>query len=108
MSAPESHGGHHGPGVKAYLIVFGALSVFTAISFICNYLAHPEVGVISREMSFVLILSVAVVKAVLVGTYFMHLIVDWRKLFYLLIPAFILGAMMMCVLLPDIVLIWKR
>jgi caa(3)-type oxidase subunit IV len=108
MSAPESHGGHHGPGVKAYLIVFAALSIFTAVSFICNYLAHPEVAVISREMSFVLILSVAVVKAVLVGTWFMHLIIDWRKLFYLLIPAFILGAMMMCVLLPDIVLIWKR
>ncbi len=106
MNDADSFEGHPGPGVKAYLVVFGALSAFTAISFFCNHLA--QTGAITHEMSFVLIMSVAVVKAVLVGTWFMHLIVDWRKLFYLLIPAFILGAMMMCVLLPDIVLVWKR
>jgi hypothetical protein len=34
--------------------------------------------------------------------------VDWRRLYYLLIPAFILGTMMMIVLMPDIVLAWHQ
>jgi cytochrome c oxidase subunit 4 len=104
------HGEHHGPGVKAYLVVFAALSIFTLVSFGANRLAHPEgggPGPITPHQSFVIILGVAVVKAVLVGTYFMHLIMDWRRLYYLLVPAFILGTMMMFVLLPDIVLAWR-
>jgi len=99
------HGEHHGPSVKAYLVVFGALAVFTLVSFAVNYWAREDLK--NREhTAFVLILAVAVVKATLVGTYFMHLIVDWRRLYYLLIPAFILGTMMMIVLMPDIVLAW--
>jgi cytochrome c oxidase subunit 4 len=96
---------HHGPGVKAYLVIFAALSAFTMISFFVNYLARE--GKITHFQSFVVILGVAIVKATLVGAYFMHLVVDWRKLYYLLIPAFILGTMMMIVLLPDIVLAWR-
>jgi caa(3)-type oxidase subunit IV len=95
---------HHGPGVKAYLIVFSALAVFTLVSFVANTLARR--GTITPHESFAIILSVSVVKTCLVGAFFMHLIVDWRKLYYLLVPAFILGTMMMIVLLPDIVLAW--
>ena len=76
-----------------------------AVSFVVNYLAREEK--ITHFQSFVIILGVAIVKATLVGAYFMHLVVDWRKLYYLLIPAFILGTMMMIVLLPDIVLAWR-
>jgi cytochrome c oxidase subunit 4 len=95
---------HHGPGVKAYMIVFAALAVFTAISFVVNeFVRH---GTFTKTTGLILILGVAVCKAVLVGTYFMHLIVDWKKLYYLIFPAFILGAMMITVLLPDVVLAW--
>ena len=38
----------------------------------------------------------------------MHLKYDWGKLYFLIVPAFILGAMMMIVLLPDIVLAWHH
>jgi cytochrome c oxidase subunit IV len=96
---------HHGPGVKAYLVIFAALSVFTLVSFLVNYMARE--GHITHFQSFVIILGVAVVKACLVGAYFMHLIVDWRRLYYLLIPAFILGTMMMIVFMPDMVLAWR-
>ncbi len=95
---------HHGPGVKAYLIVFSALALFTLVSFLANLIARKEV--ITPHESFVIILSVSVVKTCLVGAFFMHLIVDWRKVYYLIVPAFILGTMMMIVLLPDIVLAW--
>lgn len=104
-SPNAGHDEHHGPGVKAYLGIFGALSAFTLVSFVANYYARQHT--ITHEQSFIIILGVAVVKACLVGTYFMHLIVDWRRLYYLLIPAFILGTMMMFVLLPDIVLAWR-
>ena len=92
----------HGPSFKAYMVVFGALSIFTAISFVVNEAVRHDV--LSTQSGFLLILAVAVVKALLVAIYFMHLIVDWGKLYYFIFPTFILGTMFMIVLLPDIVL----
>jgi cytochrome c oxidase subunit IV len=97
---------HHGPGVRAYLVVFAALALFTLVSFVANYLARHDT--ITPHESFIIILGVSVVKTCLVGAFFMHLIVDWRRVYYLIIPAFILGTMMMIVLLPDIVLAWHQ
>jgi cytochrome c oxidase subunit 4 len=105
--ADTSHaGGHAGPNVGLYLTVGVALSVFTALSFVFNTMARKDM--ITHDTSFVLILGVAVCKAVLVGMFFMHLKYDWFKLYFLIVPAFILGAMMMFVLLPDIVLAWHK
>jgi cytochrome c oxidase subunit 4 len=101
VTDPHGPEAHHGPGFQAYMVVFGALSIFTAISFLVNY----TVG--RNHTGLVIILGVAVIKAVLVGTYFMHLIVDWPKLYYLIFPTFILAAMFITVLLPDIVLAWS-
>jgi cytochrome c oxidase subunit 4 len=97
----EAHDqGHKGPDFKTYMIIFGALSIFTAISFIVN-------ATVGRNMTgLMIILTVAVVKAILVGVYFMHLILDWPRLYYLIFPTFILAAMFITVLLPDIVLSW--
>jgi cytochrome c oxidase subunit 4 len=102
---PDAPGAHHGPGVKAYLVIFTALALFTLVSFVANYYARKDV--ITHVQSFVIVLGVAIVKACLVGAYFMHLVLDWRRLYYLLVPAFILGTMMIIVLLPDIVLAWR-
>jgi cytochrome c oxidase subunit IV len=97
---------HHGPAIKTYMVIFVALSIFTAVSFLVNYAVRD--GKLSEHAGFALILGVAVVKAVLVGTYFMHLIVDWKKLYYFIFPTFILGSMFIVVLLPDIVLSWPH
>jgi cytochrome c oxidase subunit 4 len=94
----------HGPNTKTYMVVAGALAIFTASSFIFNQLAQKDV--ISTQQSFTLILAVAVCKTTLVGMYFMHLKFEWGKLYFMIIPAFILGAMMMAVLLPDTVIGW--
>jgi caa(3)-type oxidase subunit IV len=107
---PESSGTahaeeHHGPTIKAYVVVFSALLVFTVLSFVSNYFAHKEV--ISTYTSFAIILSVAVCKATLVAMYFMHLVLDWGKVYIMIVPALILGPMLVVVLLPDIVLAWK-
>jgi cytochrome c oxidase subunit IV len=93
---------HEGPGFQAYMVVFLALSTFTAISFLVN-------ATIGRNITgLLIILAVAVTKAILVGLYFMHLVVDWGKLYYLIFPTFILAAMFITVLMPDIVLAWHH
>jgi cytochrome c oxidase subunit IV len=92
---------HHGPTLTTYLSVAGALAVFTASSFIFNEMVRH--GMISSMTGLALIMVVAVCKAILVGAFFMHLTYDWSKLYYLIIPALILGVMMMLVLMPDFV-----
>ncbi len=102
MADPHHAEAHHGPDVKAYMVVFAALSVFTAISFLVN-------ATVGRNLTgMLIILAVAVCKATLVGMYFMHLVVDWGKLYYLIIPALILGTLLIVVLMPDIVLAWHH
>ena len=104
---PDTHGDPgHDVSVKTYMVIFGALIIFTAVSFVANTLAHHEV--ITKFTSFAIILSVAVCKATLVGIYFMHLIFDWGKVFIMIVPALILGPLLMIVLLPDIVLAWRN
>lgn len=101
----DEHGGSH---LKGYLVVFGALTVFTAISFVANHYANTTPPAISPHTSFAIILSVAVVKAILVAAFFMHLTLDWGRVYFMIIPAFILGTMMVIVLLPDVVIYWHR
>lgn len=94
------HGGdHHGPTFKLYMIIAAALAVCTASSFVVN--GQVTAGNLTAVMGFVLILGVAIIKAVLVGVYFMHLKWDWKKLYFVIVPVFILGVMMMIVLMPD-------
>lgn len=106
MAEAHATEAHHGPGFKGYMVVAVALAVFTTVSFIVNMMVRN--GSVTDTMGFSIILIVAVCKALLVAMYFMHLVVDWGKLYYLIFPAFILGAMMMIVLLPDIVLAWRN
>ena len=93
-----------GPSFQLYLVIFGALCVFTALSFLFNMLAHLDV--ITHMTSVTLIVLVAVVKALCVAAIFMHLKFDWGKLFVIIIPVSIMAVMMVIVLLPDIVLGW--
>jgi caa(3)-type oxidase subunit IV len=100
-----THDAAHDLRVKAYFTVFIALSVFTAVSFAANWAAHHDY--ISSFTSFAIILGVAIIKAFLVGLIFMHLNFDWGKVYFIIVPIFILGVMMMMVLMPDIVIPWQ-
>ena len=91
-------GDTHGPTLNTYLVIFGALCVFTAVSFIVNV----ALG-IGSPTGMAIIMGVAVVKATLVAMFFMHLKFEWFKLYFLIVPVMILGVMMILVLLPDIV-----
>jgi cytochrome c oxidase subunit 4 len=80
--------------------------VFTAVSFIVNVFVRGEH--IAPGTGFVIILAVAVVKALLVVTYFMHLKWDWGRLYFLIIPALVLAPMLVLALLPDLVIYWSN
>jgi len=99
---PASGEAHAGPNFQTYIMVFCALCVFTALSFVFNTLANY--GVISHEMSVVLIVIVAVIKALCVAMIFMHLKFDFGRLYCIIIPVSIMAVMMIIVLLPDIVI----
>jgi caa(3)-type oxidase subunit IV len=104
MTETAHHEAHHGPKLQSYLVIGIALSIFTVVSFVVNSMVKKDM--LETHTGFFIILAVAVVKAFLVGMYFMHLKYDWPKLYFMIIPAFILGAMMGLVLLPDMVLAW--
>jgi caa(3)-type oxidase subunit IV len=95
----------HDLRVRAYFTVFIALSIFTAVSFLANEAVRR--GWIGAQSSFVIIIGVAVIKAILVGLIFMHLKFDWGKVYFIITPIFVLAVMMMLVFLPDIVIAWQ-
>ena len=101
LAGAEQHD-HHAGIFKIYMVVATVLAVCTASSFVFNYLVHEKS--LSVVMGFVLILGVAVLKAFLVGFYFMHLKWDWRLLYFIILPVFILGVMMVIILMPDCVI----
>lgn len=102
----DHHDGHaHGGSVQAYIAVFIALCVLTAVSFVANTMVHN--GTITATTSFAIILGVACVKATLVALIFMHVKWDWSKLYFMILPSFILAPFLVLALLPDIVLYWK-
>jgi caa(3)-type oxidase subunit IV len=105
MADAHEPAAHAGPNFRLYMIIFGALSVFTLLSFVVNW-AERQFG-FGAHTGATIILCIAIIKATLVAMIFMHLKWDWGRLYFLIIPAFILGTMMMMVLLPDIVLAWR-
>jgi heme/copper-type cytochrome/quinol oxidase subunit 4 len=87
---------------RRYMIIFVALCVFTGLSFVFNELARRDV--IAHMTSVWLIVLVAIIKAVCVALIFMHLNIDWGKVYAIIVPVGIMAVMMVIVLLPDIVL----
>jgi caa(3)-type oxidase subunit IV len=98
--------GHAGPNTRLYLIIGACLAVFTGTSFLFNSLQRA--GIMSDVQAFWLILGTAVIKAVLVAMFFMHLKFEWGKLYFMIIPALIIATMMVIVFLPDQVLAWQH
>jgi len=94
------HDAAHDMKFKAYLTVFVALCVFTAASFGIN------LALGTNHLSAGLILLVAVIKASLVAYIFMHLNHDWRLVYGIMTPVFILAVMTVIILSIDGALVW--
>ena len=99
MADAHAEHAHEGASFGIYMTIFAVLSVCTLLSFLVNHIYGA-----GNYTGAAIIMVVAVVKAVLVAMIFMHLKWDWSKLYFMIIPALILGLMMMIVLMPDIVL----
>ena len=97
---------HHGPAVRSYWLVFVLLCGFTAVSFVVNYFVRA--GSLTASTGFIVILSVAIVKALLVCAIFMHLKWDWSKVYFMIVPALVLAPFLMFALLPDILIYWQN
>lgn len=87
---------HNEPSDKMYLAIAGSLAGLTVVSYVGDLLHMPRPALIC------LVLLVALVKATLVATFFMHLKFDWSKVKVMLVPAAILAAVLVFALLPDI------
>lgn len=91
--AHDDHGTHH----VNYLAVFVALCVFTALSVGFDLLHFG-----SHAVTIVLVLAVAVAKAMCVLMFFMHLKFEGNWKFVLLAPTTILAIGLPLALMPDI------
>ena len=91
----EQHKDSHAGIFLAYMLVFLALCVFTAASFVVNWALGQN------ATSAGIILGIAVIKAFLVAYIFMHLKYDWPKVYGFLIPIIILCVMSVIIFLPD-------
>ena len=82
--------------VRVYLLVFGALAVFTLVTVGASYLD------VSVPMAILIALLIASVKASLVACYFMHLISERKALYsVLLLCVFFLIALMLLPVLTQ-------
>ena len=80
-----------------YLIVFLALCLFTALSVVFDLLSFDN-----HAVTVVLVMAVAVAKALCVMMFFMHLKFEGNWKFILLVPTTILAIGLPLALMPDI------
>jgi cytochrome c oxidase subunit 4 len=104
-AADHGHDDHHEGHIsdKTFMKVFIGLMIFTALTFTANQVLGPG----SATLAFVIIGGIAICKALLVVTFFMHLKIDWKKIIVFIVPTMILAPLMVIVLWPDIVLAWR-
>lgn len=85
-----------------YITIFGWLLVLTVVEIGLTYLP------LARNVMVSLLVGSAVVKALLVALYFMHLRSEVRLIISILIVSMLLGAVFVLGLFPDIVIgYWK-
>ena len=89
----EMHAESHAP----YLKVFFALAIFTAIEYFYARIFKDTFTTLVLGLMFW-----AVIKASMVGWYFMHLKFEGRWVYYMLVPAGILAMVFIFTLTPDI------
>ena len=84
MTDSHTHAAHGPTSIRPYIVIFVLLSIFTSISFLVNLFVRDSY--IAVGTGFVIIMGVAVVKALCVVAYFMHLKWDWGRVYFLVVP----------------------
>lgn len=95
-----AHDAHHDAHPEPnYMGVFYILCACTAVSFIT--VSHFWVSNLGAQSGHMVVMLVAVIKALLVAMYFMHLKYDWFRVYGMMIPTMIMGTLLVLALLPD-------
>ena len=95
----HAHGDDHVDHNPTYFKVFASLTVFTAIELVyAQIFANTFVVLVLGLMTW------AIIKAALVGLYFMHLKYEGKWVYAMLVPAGILAIVVVAALIPDVVL----
>lgn len=99
-AAEQGHGDHGHGGTGVYLKVFLALCVLTTMSFftysdLWPFHDTPAVG-------WIFMLAVSCTKALLVMTFFMHLLWEANWKYVLTIPASLMSVFLVIALIPDV------
>ncbi|MDB4637498.1 cytochrome C oxidase subunit IV family protein [Planctomycetaceae bacterium] len=87
----------HSHGNVAYIVIFFALMIFTAISIVADVVHIP-----SAALKTVIVMSVAVAKATCVLLFFMHIKFEGNWKYILLAPTTILAIGLPIALMPDV------
>ena len=87
---------HHGPPVHTYYLIFGCLAVLTVVTVAVSRIHMPVAAAVTVA------LLVAISKASLVATFFMHLKYDARVLRLMCLVPTILTLMVLIALMPDV------
>lgn len=86
----------HGGGDALYYRIFGALALFTLLTYGLSFLPLPHAARFTGSM----VISIA--KAALVALFFMHLRFEKRFLAYIFLFPFVLAIIFSVMILPDI------
>jgi cytochrome c oxidase subunit 4 len=93
----HAHGADHAGHVRTYLRVFLSLLIFTLIEyFYAHWFKDWFVALVLGLMTW------AIIKATLVGLYFMHLKFEGKWVYGMLVPAGILATILVVALIPDV------
>lgn len=92
----HAHDAHPEPN---YMGVFYILCACTAVSFIT--VSAFWVSNLGAQSGHTVVMLVAVIKALLVAMYFMHLKYDWFRVYGMMVPTMIMGTLLVLALLPD-------
>jgi cytochrome c oxidase subunit IV len=88
---------HHGSNLKTFQMVFLALLVATGVSVAtAQWLPAPP------QVIWAIMMAVSCVKAMLVITFFMHLLWEANWKYVLTIPASLMSVLLVLLLIPDI------
>jgi cytochrome c oxidase subunit 4 len=93
----HEHPEHHGGSIRTFFMVFIALCLLTGISFTSAIVFHS-----TPVVSWVIMMAISCVKALLVISFFMHLLWEANWKYVLTVPASIMSLLLLLALVPDV------
>ena len=93
------HDDHAHGGTGQYLVVFGALCVLTALSFLVG---NSPLMTSNVKIGWALMMAISCGKALLVILFFMHLLWESNWKWVLTIPASMMSIFLVLMLVPDV------